>query len=62
MLPQDPMILLSVVNTRLRDDCPDLEALCAEEGADPEELCRRLQVYAEKAGITEGSIFVTKSG
>ena len=28
----------------------------------PEELCRRLQVYAEKAGITEGSIFVTKSG
>ena len=42
MLPSDPVILLSVVNTRLRDGCPDLEALCAEEGADPEELCRRL--------------------
>ena len=42
MLPQDPMILLSVVNTRLRDTCPTLEELCAQEGIAPEELTARL--------------------
>ena len=30
MLPKDPMILLSYVNTRLRDGCPSLDALCEE--------------------------------
>ena len=30
MLPQDPMILLSVVNTRLRDEYASLEALCED--------------------------------
>ena len=34
MLPQDPVILLSVVNTRLRDEYSDLEELCRSEGAD----------------------------
>jgi len=29
MLPRDPMILLSVVNTRLRDEYSDLADLCA---------------------------------
>ena len=46
MLPQDPVILLSVVNTRLRDGCGCLEELCAREDMCPEELCARL----EKAG------------
>ena len=32
MLPRDPMILLSYLNTKLRDDYPSLEALC--EGLD----------------------------
>ena len=30
MLPQDPMILLSVLNTRLRDQYPSLTALCED--------------------------------
>ena len=34
MLPEDPVILLSVVNTRLRDQYASLEELCAAEGAD----------------------------
>ena len=34
MLPKDPMILLSYVNTNLRDDYADLDALC--EGLDVE--------------------------
>ncbi len=28
MLPQDPYILLSYVNTKLRDEYPSLSALC----------------------------------
>ena len=28
MLPNDPMILLSYINTKLRDDYPTLDALC----------------------------------
>ena len=30
MLPKDPMILLSYVNTCLRDDYPTLDALCED--------------------------------
>lgn len=42
MLPNDPIILFSVVNTRLRDLYPSLEELCAAEGIPPEELEGRL--------------------
>ena len=30
MLPKDPMILLSYLNTHLRDDYPTLDALCED--------------------------------
>ena len=30
MLPQDPMILLSVLNTKLRDEYATLDALCED--------------------------------
>ena len=30
-LPKDPMILLSFVNTKLRDEFTDLEEFCKEE-------------------------------
>ena len=43
MLPQDPMILLSYVNTKLRDDYPSLDALCCDLDADKEELLRKLE-------------------
>ena len=43
MLPQDPMILLSYVNTKLRDCYPDLDALCEGLGADRQELETRLE-------------------
>lgn len=29
-LPQDPFILLSYINTKLRDEYADLDALCAD--------------------------------
>lgn len=34
MLPQDPIILLSYVNTKLRDEYPTLDALCDDLEAD----------------------------
>lgn len=37
-LPRDPMLLLSVVNTRLRDRYENLEQLCDDLEADREEL------------------------
>ena len=38
MLPKDPMILLSVVNTRLRDEYDSLAALCDDLGEDEDAL------------------------
>lgn len=42
MLPQDPNILLSVVNTKLRDEYPSLDALCDGLDADQAELVGKL--------------------
>ena len=38
MLPKDPAILLSYVNTKLRDEYDSLDALCEDLGAEREEL------------------------
>lgn len=43
MLPNDPAILLSYVNTRLRDCCPSLEDFCAQHDISPAELTCRLE-------------------
>ena len=43
MLPQDPIILLSYVNTKLRDEYNSLDELCAFLEANREELVRRLE-------------------
>lgn len=43
MLPQDPMILLSYVNTKLRDDYASLDELCGDLDADREELVQKLE-------------------
>ena len=42
MLTQDPNILLSVVNTKLRDEYPSLEYLCVGMDADQAELTEKL--------------------
>ena len=42
MLPQDPYILLSFINTKLRDEYPGLDALCDGLDADKVELIDRL--------------------
>ena len=40
--PQDPTILLSVVNTKLRDEYASLRELCEETDTDREALCAKL--------------------
>lgn len=41
-LAKDPMILLSVVNTKLRDFYPTLDALCEDLEISKKELAERL--------------------
>lgn len=38
MLPQDPMMLLSVINMKLRDQYESLEALCDDMGVSIDEI------------------------
>lgn len=51
-LPNDPMLCLSVVNTKLRDHYANLEALCDDLAVDKEELVTKLKTidyeYDEK--------------
>ncbi len=42
MLPQDSAILLSLINTRLRDFYPSLDALCDDLGEDKNEIIKKL--------------------
>ena len=42
-LPKDPMMLLSVINTKLRDSYASLDALCDDLEADREEIIRSLR-------------------
>lgn len=42
MLPEDPMMLLSVVNTKLRDEYSSLDALCDDMQVDKSALLTRL--------------------
>lgn len=41
-LPSDPFILLSVINTRLRDFYSSLEECCKAEGTDPEKILKKM--------------------
>ena len=41
-LPKDPMILLSVVNTKLRDQYASLRDFCEDADVDPNELTETL--------------------
>ena len=42
MIPQDPFILLSWINTQLRDRYDTLDALCEEEDVKKAELTAKL--------------------
>ena len=42
VLPKDPVILLSYINTQLRDFYPSLDELCSSLNADKQTLCNTL--------------------
>lgn len=42
-LPNDPFMLLSVINLKLRDFYSSLDALCADMDIDKDELCKKLE-------------------
>lgn len=42
-LPNDPVMLLSVVNTQLRDRYPSLDILCEDYDADRDSICEKLE-------------------
>ena len=52
-LPKDPAMLLSYVNTELRDNYPDLEDFCLSNNVDINDLVGRLRsidyVYDERS-------------
>lgn len=54
-LPGDPVILLSVINTKLRDYYPSLDALCDDMQINRKELSDRLEMidYAYDAGCNQ---------
>ncbi len=41
-IPNDPMILLSYINTQLRDHYSSLELLCDDMNLDKDTLCNKL--------------------
>nr|WP_317378820.1 DUF4250 domain-containing protein [uncultured Faecalimonas sp.] len=51
-LPKDPILLLSVVNTKLRDEYKDLDALCEDLSVEKEQLTETLKAidYLYDAG------------
>lgn len=48
MLPKDPAILLGVINTKLRDFYPSLDALCDDLNADKSEIEASLSTIGYK--------------
>lgn len=42
-LPKDPMMLLSVINMKLRDFYPSLDALCSDLDIDKQALIKQMQ-------------------
>lgn len=52
MLPNDPIMLMSYLNTQLRDNYQNLDELCASVGVDKDEIVVKLKkvsfIYDEK--------------
>lgn len=52
MIPDDPVMLLSYVNTQLRDFYPDLESFCKAQDVEKDILLKKLEAidyrYDEK--------------
>ncbi len=54
-LPKDPIILLSVINTALRDEYSSLDALCEDKGFNKTEIIDALEKvnYSYDEGVNQ---------
>lgn len=50
-LPNDPAILLSVINTKLRDFYKSFDDLCEDIGTDKEEISKKLESIGYKYSL-----------
>ncbi len=50
-LPKDPMMLLSVINTKLRDYYKSLDLLCEDLQVDSDEIKKRLKTIGYEYDI-----------
>ena len=50
-LPNDPIMLLSMINLKLRDFYPTLDALCEDLDEDKAALCARLSAVGYASAI-----------
>ncbi len=48
MLPQDPILLLSVINTKLRDYYASFDELCDDLEANKEQIISKLELVGYK--------------
>lgn len=48
MLPKDPFILLSYINTQLRDNYPSLDAFCEDKDEDESAITAALEAIGYK--------------
>ena len=55
MLPQDPIMLLSYLNTQLRDNYSSLETLCADLEVDQKEIEAKMEAitYVYDKGLNQ---------
>ena len=52
-LPNDPMLCLSVVNTKLRDRYKDLDSLCEDLNVDKQSLIEKLSAIDYEYSIEQ---------
>ena len=52
-LPNDPMLCLSVVNTKLRDRYKDLDSLCEDLNVDKQSLIEKLSAIDYEYNIEQ---------
>lgn len=52
-LPQDPFMLLSYVNTKLRDDYSSFDRFCEDEDADGEKIKTTLEAIGYRYDIAK---------
>lgn len=53
MIPRDPVMLLSYVNTQLRDNFDSLDSLCSFFGIDKKEITDKLEAIDYVYNISE---------